>query len=123
MTRHEQVHAARESVDGKECIVSTMKGTKSICDRMHGADQALVLLRSKTVWCYIRRKRKERGEDSSKVQMCAGTKECSEMDGKLGGISVRQDNRKTRYDVMHFANKATEQDKRSRIVERRPKGL
>ena len=122
MTRHEQVHAARESVDGKECIVSTMKGTKSICDRMHGADQALVLLRSKTVWCYIRRKRKERGEDSSKVQMCAGTKECSEMDGKLGDISVRQDNMKTSYEIMHLASKAAEQDKRSRIVERRPKG-
>jgi len=123
MTRHEQVHAARESVDGKECIVSTMKGTKSICDRMHGADQALVLLRSKTVWCYIRRKRKERGEDSSKVQMCAGTKECSEMDGKLGDISVRQDNMKTSYEIMDLASKAAEQDKRSRIVERRPKGL
>ena len=123
MTRHEQVHAARESVDGKECIVSTMKGTKSICDRMHGADQALVLLRSKTVWCYIRRKRKERGEDSSKVQMCAGTKECSEMDGKLGDISVRQDNMKTSYEIMDIASKAAEQDKRSRIVERRPKGL
>ena len=123
MTRHEQVHAARESVDGKECIVSRMKGAKSICDRMHGADQALVLLRSKTVWCYIRRKRKERGEDSSKVQMCAGTKECSEMDGKLGDISVRQDNMKTRYEAEHFAVKAAEQDKRSRIVERRPKGL
>ena len=53
--------------------------------------------------------------------MCAGTKECSEMDGKLGDISVRQDNRKTRYDVMHFASKATEKDKRSRIVEKRPK--
>ena len=123
MPRHEQVHAARESVDGKECIVSTMKGTKSICDRMHGADQALVLLRSKTVWCYIRRKRKERGEDSSKVQMCAGTKECSEMDGKLGDISVRQDNMKTSYEIMDLASKAAEQDKRSRIVERRPKGL
>ena len=123
MTRHEQVHAARESVDGKECIVSTMKGTKSICDRMHGADQALVLLRSKTVWCYIIRKRKERGEDSSKVQMCAGTKECSEMDGKLGDISVRQDNMKTSYEIMDLASKAAEHDKRSRIVERRPKGL
>ena len=110
-------------MDGKECIVSTMKGTKSICDRMHGADQALVLLRSKTVWCYIRRKRKERGEDSSKVQMCAGTKECSEMDGKLGDISVRQDNMKTSYEIMDLASKAAEQDKRSRIVERRPKGL
>ena len=53
--------------------------------------------------------------------MCAGTKECSEMDGKLGDISVRQDNRKTRYDVMHFGSKATEKDKRSRIVEKRPK--
>lgn len=62
------------------------------------------------------------GEDSSKVQMCADTNECSDMDGKLGDISVRQDNRKTRYDVMHFANKATEKDKRSRIVEKRPKG-
>lgn len=65
MTRHEQVHAARESVDGKECIVSTMKGTKSICDRMHGADLALVLFRSKKVWCYIRRKLKERGESDA----------------------------------------------------------
>ena len=123
MTRHEQVHAARESVDEKECIVSRMKGAKSIYDRMHGADLALVLLRSKTVWCYIRRKRKERGEDSSKVQMCAGTKECSEMDGKLGDISVRQDNMKTSYEIMDLASKAAEQDKRSRIVERRPKGL
>ena len=123
MTRHEQVHAARESMDGKECIVSRMKGAKSIYDRMHGADLALVLLRSKTVWCYIRRKRKERGEDSSKVQMCAGTKECSEMDGKLGDISVRQDNMKTSYEIMDLASKAAEQDKRSRIVERRPKGL
>ena len=51
--------------------------------------------------------------------MCAGTKECSEMDGKLGDISVRQDNRKTRYDVMHFGSKATEKDKRSRIVEKK----
>ena len=110
-------------MDGKKCIVSRMKGTKSIYDRMHGADVALVLLRSKTVWCYIRRKRKERGEDSSKVQMCAGTKECSEMDGKLGDISVRQDNMKTSYEIMHLASKAAEQDKRSRIVERRPKGL
>ena len=110
-------------MDGKECIVSTMKGTKSICDRMHGADLALVLFRSKKVWCYIRRKRKERGEDSSKVQMCAGTKECSEMDGKLGDISVRQDNMKTSYEVMNLASKAAEQNKRSRIVERRPKGL
>lgn len=110
-------------MDGKECIVSTMKGAKSIYDRMHGADLALVLLRSKTVWCYIRRKRKERGEDSSKVQMCAGTKECSEMDGKLGDISVRQDNMKTSYEVMNLASKAAEQNKRSRIVERRPKGL
>ena len=62
------------------------------------------------------------GGDSSKVQMCADTNECSDMDGKLGDISVSQDNRKTRYDVMHFANKATEKDKRSRIVEKRPKG-
>ena len=123
MTRHEQVHAERESMDGKECIVSRMKGAKSIYDRMHGADLALVLLRSKTVWCYIRRKRKERGEDSSKVQMCAGTKECSEMDGKLGDISARQDNMKTSYEVMNLASKAAEQNKRSRIVERRPKGL
>jgi len=53
--------------------------------------------------------------------MGAGTKECSKMDGKLGDISVRQDNRKTRYDVMHFGSKATEKDKRSRIVEKRPK--
>jgi len=66
MTRHEQVHAARESVDGKECIVSTMKGTKSIYDRMHGTDLALVLLRHKKVWCYIRRKLKERGEQMHK---------------------------------------------------------
>ena len=109
-------------MDGKECTVSTMKGAKSIYDRMHGADLALVLLRSKTVWCYIRRKRKERGEDSSKVQMCAGTKECSEMDGKLGDISVRQDNMKTSYEIMDLASKAAEQDKRSRIVEKRPKG-
>ena len=123
MSRHEQVHAARESLDAKECIVSRMKGAKSIYDRMHGADLALVLLRSKTVWCYIRRKRKERGEDSSKVQMCAGTKECSEMDGKLGDISARQDNMKTSYEVMNLASKAAEQNKRSRIVERRPKGL
>ena len=62
------------------------------------------------------------GGDSGKVHMGAGTKECSKMDGKLGDISVSQDNRKTRYDVMHFANKATEKDKRSRIVEKRPKG-
>ena len=53
-------------MDGKECIVSTMKGTKSICDRMHGADLALVLLRHKKVWCYIRRKLKERGEQMHK---------------------------------------------------------
>ena len=66
MTRHEQVHAARESVDGEECIVSTMKGTKSIYDRMHGTDLALVLLRHKKVWCYIRRKLKERGEQMHK---------------------------------------------------------
>ena len=52
-------------MDGKECTVSTMKGTKSIYDRMHGADLALVLLRHKTVWCYIRRKRKERGESDA----------------------------------------------------------
>ena len=110
-------------MDGKAYIVSTMKGTKSIYDRMHGADLALDLLRNKKVWCYIRRKRKERGEDSSKVQMCAGTKECSEMDGKLGDISVRQDNMKTSYEIMDLASKAAEQDKRSRIVERRPKGL
>ena len=51
--------------------------------------------------------------------MCADTNECSDMDGKLGDISVSQDNRKTRYDVMHFANKATEKDKRSRIVEKK----
>ena len=44
------------------------------------------------------------------------------MDGKLGDISARQDNRKTRYDVMHFGSKATEKDKRSRIVEKIPKG-
>ena len=53
-------------MDGKECTVSTMKGTKSICDRMHGADLALVLFRSKKVWCYIRRKLKERGEQMHK---------------------------------------------------------
>ena len=109
-------------MDGKECTVSTMKGTKSIYDRMHGTDLALVLLRHKKVWCYIRRKRKERGEDSSKVQICACTKECSEMDGKLGDISVNQDNTKTRYEAEHFASEATEKDKRSRIVEKRPKG-
>ena len=51
--------------------------------------------------------------------MCAGTNECSDMDGKLGDISVSQDNMKTRYDVMHFASKATEKDKRSRIVEKK----
>ena len=51
--------------------------------------------------------------------MGAGTKECSDMDGKLGDISVSQDNMKTRYDVMHFASKATEKDKRSRIVEKK----
>ena len=66
MTRHEQVHAAGESMDGKECTVSTMKGTKSIYDRMHGTDLALVLLRHKKVWCYIRRKLKERGEQMHK---------------------------------------------------------
>ena len=43
-------------MDGKECTVSTMKGTKSIYDRMHGTDLALVLLRHKKVWCYIRLK-------------------------------------------------------------------
>ena len=53
-------------MDGKECIVSRMKGAKSIYDRMHGTDLALVLLRSKTVWCYIRRKLKERGEQMHK---------------------------------------------------------
>ena len=53
-------------MDGKECTVSTMKGTKSIYDRMHGADLALVLLRNKKVWCYIRRKLKERGEQMHK---------------------------------------------------------
>ena len=109
-------------MDGKAYIVSTMKGTKSIYDRMHGADLALDLLRNKKVWCYIRRKRKERGEDSSKVQICACTKECSEMDGKLGDISVRQDNMKTRYESWHFAVKAKEKDNGSRIVEKRPKG-
>ena len=54
--------------------------------------------------------------------MCAGTKECSEMDGKLGDISASQENMKMRYDVMHFGSKAEEKDKRSRIVEKRPKG-
>lgn len=49
-------------MDGKAYIVSTMKGTKSIYDRMHGADLALDLLRNKKVWCYIRRKLKERDE-------------------------------------------------------------
>ena len=53
-------------MDGKECTVSTMKGTKSIYDMMHGADLALVLLRHKKVWCYIRRKLKERGEQMHK---------------------------------------------------------
>ena len=53
--------------------------------------------------------------------MCAGTKECSEMDGKLGDISVRQDNMKTRYESWHFAVKAKEKDNGSRIVEKRPK--
>jgi len=66
MTRHEQVHAARESMDGKECTVSTMKGAKSIYDRMHGTDLALVLLRHKKVWCYIRLKLEERGEQMHK---------------------------------------------------------
>lgn len=47
-------------MDGKECTVSTMKGTKSIYDRMHGTDLALVLLRHKKVWCYIRLKLEER---------------------------------------------------------------
>ena len=53
-------------MDGKAYIVSTMKGTKSIYDRMHGTDLALVLLRHKKVWCYIRRKLKERGEQMHK---------------------------------------------------------
>ena len=53
-------------MDGKECTVSTMKGTKSIYDRMHGADLALDLLKLKKVWCYIRRKLKERGEQMHK---------------------------------------------------------
>ena len=44
------------------------------------------------------------------------------MDGKLGDMSVSQDNMKTRYEAGHFAIKAMEKDKRSRIVERRPKG-
>ena len=52
-------------MDGKKCIVSRMKGTKSIYDRMHGTDLALVLLRHKKVWCYIRRKLKERGESDA----------------------------------------------------------
>ena len=52
-------------MDGKECTVSTMKGAKSIYDRMHGTDLALVLLRHKKVWCYIRRKLKERGESDA----------------------------------------------------------
>ena len=43
------------------------------------------------------------------------------MDGKLGDISVRQDNMKTSYEIMHLASKAKEKDKRSRIVEKRPK--
>ena len=53
-------------MDGKECTVSTMKGAKSIYDRMHGTDLALVLLRHKKVWCYIRRKLEERGEQMHK---------------------------------------------------------
>ncbi len=53
-------------MDGKECTVSTMKGTKSIYDRMHGTDLALVLLRHKKVWCYIRLKLEERGEQMHK---------------------------------------------------------
>ena len=53
-------------MDGKECIVSRMKGAKSIYDRMHGADLALVLLRHKKVRCYIRRKLEERGEQMHK---------------------------------------------------------
>ena len=43
-----------------------MKGTKSIYDRMHRADLTLVLLRHKKVWCYIRCKLKERGEQMHK---------------------------------------------------------
>lgn len=53
-------------MDGKAYIVSTMKGTKSIYDRMHGADLALDLLRNKKVWCYIRLKLEERGEQMHK---------------------------------------------------------
>ena len=53
-------------MDGKKCIVSRMKGTKSIYDRMHGTDLALVLLRHKKVWCYIRLKLEERGEQMHK---------------------------------------------------------
>ena len=53
--------------------------------------------------------------------MGAGTKECSKMDGKLGDISVSQDNMKTRYESWHFAVKAKEKDNGSRIVEKRPK--
>ena len=49
-------------MDGKDYIASRMKGTKSIYDRMHGADLALDLLKLKKVWCYIRRKLKERDE-------------------------------------------------------------
>lgn len=54
--------------------------------------------------------------------MYAGTKERCKIDGKVGDISVNQDNTKTRYEAEHFASEATEKDKRSRIVERRPKG-
>lgn len=54
--------------------------------------------------------------------MCAGTKERCKIDGKVGDISVSQDNTKTRYEAGHFASEATEKDKRSRIVEKRPKG-
>jgi len=44
------------------------------------------------------------------------------MDGKVGDMSVSQDNKKTRYEAGHFASEAMEKDKRSRIVQRRPKG-
>lgn len=53
-------------MDGKDYIASRMKGTKSIYDRMHGTDLALVLLRHKKVWCYIRLKLEERGEQMHK---------------------------------------------------------
>jgi len=44
--------------------------------------------------------------------MCAGTKERCKIDGKVGDMSVSQDNKKTRYEAGHFASEAMEKDKK-----------